>query len=260
MTDSQDIKRALKTDRYKDLFVLATTQATETVTAPQKAIMKVGDSTEAKPSTPGQDQISPETKPLAHNIASIIDRPYKQRGERLKMSMRLLASARRELVEKGLAKEVWLGKSLYLAGTDKLYQCLGILSPYKRNVSLEHSFLVLLTQSLIEVNPLIRKTGIEIPVGTAGCTNDLVAYLINGDRWAYEITLSSSNVTENAAKMRNRGFAKIVFVCRDDSLRKSVRKILLDADFDPDFSSTIECTIFSTLISQSKRFKAKGTV
>jgi len=259
MNDRWEIKRALQVDPHENLYDLATATPEKTTGVP-KITNKVNTSVQGSPPAQGQGQISADDKPLAYNIAAVLNCPYKQRGRRLNMSMRQLASAKDELVEKGMVKEVWLGKSLYLAPTDKLFQYLGLLSPYRRNVSLEHSFLVLLTRALLEADPTIQKICIEVAVGTSGRTVDLVAYLKNGERWAYEITLSSSNVTENAAKLRNRGFARVIFVCRDDALRKSVRTILRDADFGPDFYSTIEFTIFSTLINKSRRFKSKGGV
>jgi len=259
MNDRWEIKRALQVDPYENLYDLATATPGKAM-PPPKVTSKVDTSVQDSPPAQGQGQISAGAKPLAYDVASVINCPYKQRGRRLNMSMRQLASARDELVEKGMAKEVWLGKSLHLAPTDKLFQHLGLLSPYRRNVSLEHSFLALLTRALLEGDPTIQKMCIEVAVGTSGRTVDLVAYLKNGERWAWEITLSSSNVTENAAKLRNRGFARIIFVCRDDALRKSVRTILRDANFDPDFFSTIEFTIFSALITKNKRFQSRGAI
>ncbi|MCF7955171.1 MAG: hypothetical protein K9M75_05160 [Phycisphaerae bacterium] len=207
-----------------------------------------------------EDQLvlTPDATALAYDIIHTFASVYKERGGRLGFSVRRLSKAKEELIENQLAMEIWSGKALFLAPTERLYSHLKMLSPYKRNVSLEHSFRSLLTEQLIKGYLHIHKTGIEVPVGTTGSTVDLVAYLKNGGRWAYEITLSSSNVTENAAKLRNKGFSKIIFVCRDDQLRRSVQTILRDAGFEPDFFATIECTIFSVLMKKHKRSTTKG--
>lgn len=248
MVDLIKIKKALQIEPYTNLYDLANS-ATEKSTGNPEVTEKPTDNST---NTQQQDLISADTKPLAYDITALLDSTYRQRGERLKLSMRKLSKAREELISKELAIEVWIGKTVFLTPTEKLYQHLGLLSPYKRNVSIEHSFLTLVAQSLIETDSAIQKTATEVAIGNSGSTVDLVAYFKNGQRQAFEITLSSSNVSQNATKLCNKGFSKITFICRDDQLRQSVSRILRDAGFEPDFFSIIECTIFSALMRKRK--------
>lgn len=248
MVDIVKIKKALLIEPYTSLYDLANTASQKRTDTPDVVAKPTDDSA----NTQQQGLIPADAKPLAYDISSLLDSTYRQRGRRLNLSMRQLSKAKEELVSKELAIEVWIGKTLFLAPTEKLYKHLELLSPYKRNVSIEHSFLTLVAKSLIEADSAVQKMGIEVPIGDSGSTVDLVAYLKNGQRQAYEITLSSSNVSQNAAKLRNKGFSKITFICRDDQLKQSVSKILRDAGFEPDFFSTIECTIFSALMRKRK--------
>ena len=104
---------------------------------------------------------------------------------------------------------------------------------------------------------MVRKTAIEMPVGNQNCTGDMIAYMKNGDRYIYEITCNSSNVCSNASKFKGKGFTKIIFLCRDHNMRESVRAILNGAGYEPDFLSTLECTIFSVLIHKNKKINRK---
>ena len=252
------IKKALEFEPHEDLHELIRIEEEKaranqpTVTAPVPKVEPNLFNTENTPQT------SPDGNLLAYDIISAINSTYKQRGERLNISMRRLKKAMNELVSKELVKEIWLGKSLYLAPSEKLFTQLGMISPYKRNVSLEHSFLTLLTQQIVECDPMIQRTAIEVPVGNHNCTADLLAYYKNGDRYVYEITRSSSNVCANASKFIGQGFTKIIFLCRDHNMRESVKAILNGAGYDPEFSSTLESIIFSALIRENKKFNRKG--
>jgi len=248
MVDLIKIKKALQIEPHTNLYELANSTTEKSTGNPGVVAKPTDDSINTQP----QNLISANAKPLAYDIATLLDSTYRQRGQRLKFSMRQLGKAKEELISEELAIEIWIGKTLFLAPTEKLYKHLGLLSPYKRNVSIEHSFLTLVAQSLIEADPAIQKTVTEVAIGNSGSTVDLVAYFKNGQRQAFEITLSSSNVSQNAAKLCNKGFSKTTFICRDDQLRQSVSKILRDDDFEPDFFSIIECTIFSVLMRNRK--------
>ena len=252
MIDRDRIRRALKSDPYKSLFRLAASQKKVVVTA-ETTVIETNQDVQIGAPAPTLIDLSPNARRLAFDVVTTPFCTYKQRGLQLKMSMRLLRPAREELIEKKMVKAITVGKSLYLAATEKLYEYLDLISPYIRNVSLEHSFLGLLLQSILETDPSIQRTEIEAPIGTTGRTGDLVAYLKNGDRWICETTLSSSNVTQLAARLCGKGYSRVIFVCRDDSLRKSVLTLLGNADFDPHFYATVEVTIFSALIKAKKK-------
>lgn len=248
MADLITIKRALQVEPHTSLYELANPTDDKPAGSPKVSSEPVNNG----PSLKKQDLISSDAKALAFDIVAYFDSTYRQRGQRLKYSGRQLSKAKEELVSKEFAIEVWIGKTLFLAPTEKLYQHLELCSPYKRNVSTKHSFLTLVAQQLIEADSAVQKTAIEVAVGSTGSTVDLVAYLKSGQRQAFEITLSSSNIGQNAAKLHNKGFSKITFICRDNQLRQSVSKILHDAGFEPDFFSNIECTIFSALMRNRK--------
>ena len=248
MVDITTIKKALQVEAHISLYELVNI-STEKPADTQAVMPELVDDIA---SSQKQDLISADAKPLAFDIVNCFDSTYRRRSKRLKLSMRKLDKAKEELISKELAMEVWIGKTLFLAPTHKLYQLLGLDTPYKRNVSIEHSFLTMVARGLIEEDRAVQKTAVEVAIGDTGSTVDLVAYLKNGQRQAYEITLSTSNIGQNAAKLHDKGFSKITFICRDDQLRQAVSKMLCDAGFEPDFFSHIECTIFSALMRNRK--------
>ncbi len=253
MADISKIKEALKTEPYVNLYDLANGMGQRTKPTPARK-KKAKSAVDQKTDAQVPPRISPDAALLAHDIVSVIDSVYKNRVNRLGISVPRLTNAKDELMARQLVIEIWLGKILFLAPTVELYNYLGLIAPYKRNVSTEHAFLVLVAKKIIETDPAVAKTAVEVSIGKSGRTIDLVAYMKDGLRQAFEITLSSSNVTENAAKMIGKGFSKITFICRDDQLRKSVATILKDADFKGDFASTLEVEIFRTLIHKNKNF------
>jgi hypothetical protein len=247
MLDKDTIKKALEVWPHQSLYDLANATPEKTLNS-QNSAAKPTDNNCPDSDMPPQCAASEDENLLGCNIVTSLYIPYKQRGLQLKFSMRRLEKAKEGLISKELAKEVWIGRNLFLAPTEKLYQHLSIASPYKRNISVEHSFSVLFAQWCVEEDPLVHKTAIEFPIDGSGRTGDLITYLKNGDRHIYEITLNSSNVASNAAKLKGKSFSRIFFVCRDHNIRKSVKTIIDDAGFEPDFYSTIECMLFSDLI------------
>lgn len=257
MDNSLIIKKALKVTPYESLYELANAASEET--SPQQA-QKTAEKPVPKKieniNHPKEYALTKNANLLACHVVSSLDTTYKRRGELLKLSMRMLGPAKEELVSKKMILELKIGRGLFLAPTEKLYQYLGLICPYKRNVSIEHSFMTLLTQLCVETNQLVRKSCIEVPVGSSGCTIDIVSYQTNGARVAWEITCScKSNIASHAAKLKDKGFFRIVFVCRDHNIRKFVQTILGDAGFEPEFYSTIECVLLGDLINKKKSNK-----
>jgi len=250
------IKKALEVTPYENLYELANAASEET--SPQKPKKSAGGPASKKTENtnqPKEDTFSKNANLLACHVVSSIDITYRRRGELLKLSMRKLGLAKEELVSKEMVMELEIGRGLFLAPTEKLYQYLGLICPYKRNVSVEHSFMTLLAQLCIETDPLVRKSRIEVPAGNIGHTIDMVSYQTNGARVAWEITCNcKSNVASHAAKLKGKGFFRIVFVCRDHNIRKSVQTILASAGFEPEFYSTIECVLLGDLINKKKKF------
>lgn len=195
---------------------------------------------------------------LAPNIVVDLAGLFRDRQEGTGLTVRQLESAKRGLLNKGLIKEVWLGKVLLLAPTEQLYLVLGMDSPYKRNVWDIHSFLILVAAKLIETNPLVKYVKPEASLGDSSSTVDLVAYLKDGNRWAYEITHRSiTNVTANTAKLQGKGFSQVVFLCTDFNVKQRVWASVRNAGFAPNFLSTIRYQIFSALMRQNKERKLR---
>lgn len=250
------IKKALEVIPYENLYELANSVSEEAMSQQaQKTVEKPVPKKTENTSHPKEDILSKNANLLACHVVSSPDITYKRRGELLKLSMRKLGPAKEELVSKEMVMELEIGRGLFLAPTEKLYQYLGLICPYKRNVSIEHSFMTLLAQLCTEADPLVQKSRIEMPVGNIGHTIDMVSNLTNGQRIAWEITCNcKSNVASHAAKLKDKGFSKIVFVCRDHNIRKSVQTILADAGFEPEFYSIIECVLLGDLINKKKKF------
>ena len=157
-------------------------------------------------------------------------------------------------MNKSLIKEICLGKSLMLAPTELLYRLLSMDCPYKRNAYDSHSYLVFLAGKLIEPDPLVKHVKPEVSIGDSSATVDLVVYRRDGDRWAYEIVHRSvTNVSALAARLQDKGFAKICFLATDFNVKERVQASLRNAGFDADFLATVHCEIFSTLLRQHDR-------
>ena len=203
--------------------------------------------------------LSPEARVLGLDCILRIDYQFTERLQWTNLSARQQETAKQELINKQLIKEVFLGKSLFIAPTEKLFLLFEMESPYKRNTWEIHSFLVLLAAKLIEANPLIKYIEREVSVGDANSTIDAVSVASNGQRWAWEITnYCKTNISANAAKLQGKGFSQIIFLCSDYNIKQGVWANIRNAGFDPDFLATIRCTIFSTLIRQRKEMKLKG--
>lgn len=204
--------------------------------------------------------LSPEAKVLGLNCVSRIPYQFTERLKQTNLSVRQLEKAKQELVNKQLIKEVFLGKNLFMAPTEKLFLLFGMESPYKRNTWELHSFLVLLAAELIKTDPLIEYARREVSIGDSSSTIDIVSLAKKGQRRAWEIVHHcSENIYANAAKLQGKGFSQIIFLCSDYNIRQAVWAKIRNAGFDPDFYSIIRCTIFSSLIRQRKEMKLKGT-
>jgi len=237
-----DIKKALEIEPWRSLYEL---------NVPKNKNEKL-DSVSPK-TIPGAIDIVALTKKLGLDICTYPESQYNDRIKRLDVSARKLGRAKDELLNKGLIKELWFGKSLFLVPTAELFEMLSLDSPYERNASDIHSFAVLLTKKLLRPNPLIQSIAVEAFLGDSNSTGDLLVHMKNGERHVYEVTLSVSNVCANASKLQNKGFAQIVFVCRDFDMKQAVWAKIRNVGFDPDFLATIRCTIFSSLIRQNKQ-------
>lgn len=244
---NRDIRKALKTEPWVNLYELNAPTEKTLCSSPQP-----------KPDVPEPDLL-PTAKKLAYDICIEPDSQYGERIHRLEVSARKLEKAKNELLTKEFAKELQFGQSLFLVPTTKLFEVLGLESPYRRDVSNVHSFSVLLLKKLLVPDPLTQSVKEEAFIGDSNSTGDLLVQTKNGERHLYEVTLSVSNVCANAAKAQNKGFSQIIFVCRDYDLKQAVWAKIRNAGFNEDFLATIRCVIFSQLIRRRKQFISRNT-
>jgi hypothetical protein len=205
-------------------------------------------------------ELSAEAKILGLDCASRIEFHFSERMKWINLSGRNIQKAKNELLQKNLIREIFLGKNLFLAPTAELFDLFGIQSPYRRNTWQLHSFLVLLAARLIEKDPLVEYARTEVSIGDSNSTVDIISALKNGQRLAWEVThRCTTNVLANCAKLQNKGFSQIIFLCADYETKQKVWPQIRNAGFDPDFTALIRCTIFSSLLKKRKQIEHKGT-
>ena len=184
--------------------------------------------------------------------------PFGERAKRLGQGIRRAEATKKSLLTKGLIEEIWLGKTLLLAPAPTLFELFGVASPYKRNISLRHAFLVWVTERVIRHHPLVREVQLEYSVGDSNSTLDVMVFLKDGHRHAYEIILHASNIAATVGKLQGQGFTEIHLVCQDFDLKEAVWSRIRNLGFAPEFLATIRCTIFSALLQQRKLFTPRG--
>ncbi len=226
-------------------------------------------------STAGDDKDSPEFQTVQSNpdiditkapkinsnvdklIIGIIHYPFDKAGIHAdKMSsIGKYDIAKREAVQNGLLIESKCGQSLYLIPTQKAYDKYGIMNPYKRAISLEHSFYVgLAAQTLKQIPCIYIRT--EVPIGNKGATIDLTTADKSGNLTAYEITISTSNLSSNASKLQDSAYQKIIWLCRDADTAKAVRSYFNKCQsLPPELISKFEIEFFSKWITKFNKRK-----
>jgi len=256
MKDRSEIEKVLRRESWISFYDLVSTKLVggSKDNRPDEAMSNVLWPDEADPPT----GLSATARILAYDIITYLDSQFSERQQRLNRSARQLENATTELLHRQLIKKVWLGKSLMLAPVSALYEVMRFESPYKRNVSDIHSFLVLLAEKLIEPNPLVKYTRREVPLDDGNSTVDLICWLKSGQRLAYEIVHQSvTNVSALVARLEGKGFSQVIFLATDYNIKQRVWTTIKNAGFDPDFLSTIRCTIFSVLLRQKKQMVLK---
>jgi hypothetical protein len=176
---------------------------------------------------------------------------------RLNLSARKLEQAKAELEARGFVKAVPFGQTLFAVPTEALYGALHVQPPrLRRALSFDHSFAVMLGAHHLRQDPLVHSIDMEVPVGDSGAAVDIVARMKNGTREAVEVTLSAGNVASHAAKCRNAGFSKIVFLCRDTNIRQAAWSSLHNAGLEPELLARCRCILFSMLLKRRKAMKS----
>jgi len=176
------------------------------------------------------------------------------RIKRLGISAREFEAAKLEGLEKGLIVESAAGQLKYLILTQKGCDLLDMPCPFdERNVSLEHSYYVLWTRFMLEKDPSIKAVQVEVRLGLSGSTSDAVSIAHDGTRYAWEVTLSTTNVLANASKYVGTDFVKVIFLCRDYRLKEAVKACCREGGLDPDLLARLDFMHFSQLLRRQRR-------
>lgn len=143
--------------------------------------------------------------------------------KRLGISVRVYETAMNAAIQDGFLSHSMSGKSVYLIPTPKAYEKFSLPCPYERNASIEHSFYVQLASHTLKKNQKLSKVQPETPIGSKGATIDVTTIDKSGKMTAYEITLSTSNLLSNAAKLQDTSYERIVWLCKDAATANAVK-------------------------------------
>jgi len=175
------------------------------------------------------------------------------RIKRLGISARSFENAKHEGCEKSLFFESAAGATTYLIPNPIVFEAFGMPCPYKRAVSVEHSYYVQWSRFLLSKDPTYKSVLTEVKCGGSSSTSDVVAVAHNGTRTAFEVTLNTTNVLANASKYDNTDFARIVFLCRDYKLREAVKACCREGGLNPDLLAKLDYMQFSTLLRRQRK-------
>jgi hypothetical protein len=255
-TTANPLKAAIDITPWHSLNNIPQQQTTETVTPPAHINERQNSAAAAKAASSVSDSIKVKgsTDKL---VLDCIHYPFDKASDHAAKldSIREYDAAKTEAVQNGLLIESQCGKPLYLIPTQAAYDKFGIVNPYQRATSVEHAFYVRLAASILK-----KQSGltihIETPVGAKGATIDVTTVDKSGNMIAYEITLSTSNLSSNASKLQDTAYKKIVWLSRDADTSKAVTAYFnKSASLPPELTSKFECVHFSKWISQMKKRK-----
>jgi len=200
--------------------------------------------------------------PVAQLIADRIHYPFDKVRDvvaRLGMSVRVYESAKAQAIQGGYLIASACGKTVYLIPSPKSYDEFGYPCPYRRSTSTEHSFYGTLASHHLKGDPALSRIQLETPIGDRGATVDVTTINKSGDMTAYEITLSTSNLSSNAAKLQDTSYQRIVWLCRDAATAKAVKAYFNKTTALPsELCHKFEYTHFSKWVSQIERSKEKN--
>ena len=176
--------------------------------------------------------------------------------KRLNMSVRVYDVTKNAAIQEGYLLHSESGKSVYLIPTKKAYEKFNLPCPYERSASIEHSFYVQLAANTLKKDSKLSKVQIETAIGSKGSTIDVTTIDKSGKMTAYEITLSTSNLLSNAAKLQDTAYEKIVWLCKDAATANAVKAYFNKTTVLPgDLSKKFEYLHFSKFNSQIKKGK-----
>ncbi|HEW78745.1 MAG TPA: ATP-binding protein [Phycisphaerales bacterium] len=175
--------------------------------------------------------------------------------KRLDFSVRAYETAKNAAIQEGYLLHSMSGKSVYLIATPKAYEKFNLPCPYERSTSIEHSFYVNLAVHLLKQYTDL-KVQPETPIGIKGATLDIATIDKSGKMTAYEITLSTTNLLSNAAKLQDTAYEKIVWLCKDAATANAVKSYFNKSSALPeDLTKKFDYLHFSKFSSQIKKGK-----
>jgi len=206
-----------------------------------------------QPAHPSLDKVSAVLMRLLWDIIVYMFSSVSVRIKRLGISGRAFEQAKIEGREKGLFIESSAGQITYLIPTQKAFEAFNLPCPYKRDVSLEHSYYVLWTSFMLDKDPRFRSVQTEVKRGSSGSTSDVITVAHDGTRCAWEVTLSTTNVLANTCKYTDTDFVQIIFLCRDYKLREAVKACCREGGLDPDLLAKLDYRHFSQLLRRQRK-------
>jgi hypothetical protein len=119
-------------------------------------------------------------------------------------------------------------------------------------VSVEHAFYVGALCFLLKQSSHFRSVLPEAKIGSTSATADAITVGHNGERQAWEVTLSTTNLLSQAAKFRATDIVKITFVCRHYKLSDAVKACCREGGLDLDLLGRLDYTHWSALLRQQR--------
>ncbi len=204
-----------------------TSQDYSNLITPWHCLTEIPQKTETVSTAPGTVKTEPTIKSsidkLVWDCISYLFAKVRERIERLNFSVRIYETAKNAAIQDGYLLHSMAGKSVYLIPTTKAYGKFSCPCPYERNASIEHSFYVQLAAHISKKNQTLAKVQTETPIGSKGATIDVTTIDKSGKMTAYEITISTSNILTNAAKLQDTAYEKIVWLCKDVATANAVK-------------------------------------
>ena len=214
----------------------------------------------AKPQTQSVTDLPPQTHPSSgiklnqEQVAfgmDLIANPFDEnsiRRHRLGFSSRKFEYHRRWFETK---KTIWtfpLGHYRFLVKKEGLYRLFNI--DVEKELD-QHSFALNLACHHLRRDPEITQIQKQVKVRDNAIV-DLLLHLKNGQREAWEVTLSIGNVVSNCSRLSGCGFSTIVFLCRDHTIRQGAWNMLKAAGLPEGLFAKVRCVLFSALLKKYK--------
>ena len=191
--------------------------------------------------------LNAKTMILLWDILCYLFSSIRARIKRLAISGRVLEQAKNELTTKGVVIESSAGQTVYLIPIPATFAAFNLPCPYKRAVSIEHSFYVALHCFLFRKDVRYKTITPELPLGKTGQTADIGIVSHDGTKEAVEIILNTTNIITNAQKYAGTAFVRILFLCRDYQLRQAVKSSLHQSGLSTELLARLDFAQFSAI-------------